>query len=92
MISRKSLEIGRRKARKRIAHRYYSTNSEVIKKYDLNNPDDKIIGKYRKTTKVCSCSMCCSKRNNDWAKSKRLSMQERKANESYAEEEWDDSK
>lgn len=36
--------------------------------------------------KLCSCNMCCNPRRNEWAKSERLTLQERKANEKFHDE------
>jgi hypothetical protein len=78
MISRRNLEIGRKKARKRLVSRYWGLKQDIIKKYNLE-PNDRLIGMYNKTTKTCSCSMCCSTRNNPWLKEHdRLSMREKR--------------
>lgn len=36
--------------------------------------------------KLCSCQMCCNPRHSNWAKSERLTIQERKANEKFHDE------
>lgn len=41
--------------------------------------DEKFVGRQASVhAKACSCPACCSRRNNPWAKSKRLTVQERR--------------
>lgn len=49
-------------------------------KYLWPNEEDKLLHqkKTAENRKPCSCSGCCNRRRNEWAKGERLSMQERR--------------